>query len=71
DSVSIRGPGSGTSGYRYLAGTPAGLNPGVDSATSSSAAPGHTYRITIDARTAGKALVTVERDTGSGFVVLP
>lgn len=71
DSVSIRGPGSGTSGYRYLAGTPAGLNPGVDSASSSSPAPGHTYRITIDARTAGKALVTVERDTGSGFVVLP
>ncbi len=71
DSVSIRGPGSGTSGYRYLAGTPAGLNPGVDSASSSSPAPGHTYRVTIDARTAGKALVTVERDTGGGFVVLP
>lgn len=71
DSVSIRGPGSGTSGYRYLAGTPAGLNPGVDSASSNSPAPGHIYRITIDARTAGKALVTVERDTGSGFVVLP
>lgn len=71
DSVSIRGPGSGTTGYRYLAGTAAGLNPGVDSASSSTAAPGHTYRITIDARTSGKALVTVERDTGSGFVVLP
>ncbi|WP_313089146.1 DUF6701 domain-containing protein [Pseudomonas sp.] len=71
DSVSIRGPGSGTSGYRYLAGTPAGLNPGVDSASSSSPAPAHIYRVTIDARTAGKALVTVERDTGAGFVVLP
>ncbi len=71
DSVAIRGPGSGTTGYRYLAGTPAGLNPGVDSASSSTPAPGHTYRLTIDARTSGKALVTVERDTGSGFVVLP
>lgn len=71
DSVAIRGPGSGTTGYRYLAGTPAGLNPGVDSASSSTPAPGHTYRITIDARTSGKALVTVERDSGAGFVVLP
>src|SRR5690606_33122204 len=70
DSVSMRGSGSGLSGYRYLAGTPANLNPGVDSAGSSNPAPGHTYRITMDGRTSGEARVTVERDTGSGFVVL-
>lgn len=73
DSVAIRGSGSSpyTSGYRYIAGTAAGLNPGVDSASSASAAPGHTYRITLDGRFTSQARVTVERDTGSGFVVLP
>lgn len=71
DSVSIRGSGSGLDGYRYLGGTPANLNPGVDSASSTTPAPGHTYRLTIDARNSGQALVTVERDTGSGFTVLP
>ncbi len=73
DSVAIRGSGSSsyTSGYRYIAGTAAGLSPGVDSASSASAAPGHTYRITLDGRFTSQARVTVERDTGSGFVVLP
>jgi MSHA biogenesis protein MshQ len=73
DSVAIRGSGKtgGTSGYRYIAGTPANLNPAVDSPTSSTAAPGHTYRITVDGRFSNEARVTVERDTGSGFVVLP
>lgn len=73
DSVAIRGSGGSnyTSGYRYIAGTAAGLNPGVDSASSTSAAPGHTYRITLDGRFSNEARVTVERDTGSGFVVLP
>lgn len=73
DSVAIRGSGGSnyTSGYRYIAGTAAGLSPGVDSASSASAAPGHTYRITLDGRFTSQARVTVERDTGSGFVVLP
>lgn len=73
DSVAIRGSGGSnyTSGYRYIAGTTAGLSPGVDSASSASAAPGHTYRITLDGRFSNQARVTVERDTGSGFVVLP
>jgi len=70
DSVSLRGSGSGTADYRYLRGTGT-LNPSIDSPGSSTAAPGHTYRITVDGRTTGRALVTVERDTGSGFVVLP
>lgn len=70
DTVSVRGSGSGTSGYRYIAGTETALEPGVDSPSSTRPAPGHIYRITIDGRTAGQARVTVERDTGSGFQVL-
>lgn len=72
DSVAIRGSGLSpyTSGYRYIAGTPANLNPGVDIA-GATPGPGHTYRITIDGRFSSQALVTVERDTGGGFVVLP
>lgn len=70
DSVAIRGSGSGSVGYRYIAGTAANLSPGIDSATSTTAAPGHTYRITVDGRFSGEARVTVERDSGAGFVVL-
>ncbi|UUY09887.1 hypothetical protein LRS11_07600 [Pseudomonas sp. J452] len=72
DSVAIRGSSAtgGTSGYRYIAGTPANLSPGVDSAASTTAAPGHTYRITMDGRFSNEARVTVERDSGAGFVVL-
>ncbi|MBT9528778.1 MAG: hypothetical protein IV111_01250, partial [Pseudomonas sp.] len=70
DSVAIRGSGSATVGYRYIAGTLANLNPGIDSASSTTAAPGHTYRITVDGRFSGEARVTVERDSGAGFVVL-
>ncbi len=70
DSVAIRGSGSGVNGYRYIAGTAANLNPGIDVA-GATPGPGHTYRITIDGRVSGQALVTVERNTGSGFVVLP
>lgn len=70
DSVALRGSGSGAEGYRYLAGTPANLSPGIDSA-GATPGPGHTYRITLDGRFGNEARVTVERDTGSGFVVLP
>ncbi|WP_394560392.1 DUF6701 domain-containing protein [Aquipseudomonas alcaligenes] len=72
DSVAVRGSGQAgwINGYRYIAGTPANLNPGVD-ISGATAGPGHTYRITLDARLGTQALVTVERDSGSGFVVLP
>ncbi len=71
DTVSVRGPGAGTAGYEYLTGTPSALDPEVDAARSRSPAPGHVYRITIDGRTKNQARLTVERDTGSGFRVLP
>ncbi|CAN7340035.1 MSHA biogenesis protein MshQ [Pseudomonas sp. LjRoot71] len=69
DSVSIRGSGSGTSNYRSLAGTAANLNPGVD-VSGATPGPGHIYRITLDSRTTGSTLVSVERNTGSGFSTL-
>lgn len=71
DSVAIRGSGTATQGYGYIAGTLANLSPGIDSAASTTAAPGHTYRITLDGRFSNEARVTVERDSGAGFVVLP
>lgn len=49
DAIAVRGSGSGLTGYPYLGGT-ATLAPGVDSAASASAAPGHAYRISVDAR---------------------
>ncbi|MCR3903937.1 MSHA biogenesis protein MshQ [Aeromonas hydrophila] len=67
-AVSIRGSGSGTSGYRYLTGTVSNLNPPVDSGTNSNRP--HRYRITVDSRSAGNSLATVERDTGSGYSTL-
>jgi MSHA biogenesis protein MshQ len=71
DSVAIRGSGSVGTGYSYIAGTAANLNPGIDNAASTTAAPGHTYRVTMDGRFTNEARVTVERDSGAGFVVLP
>lgn len=65
DSVTVRGSGSGTSGYRFhrTSGT---LNPGVDQ-SGAVPAPGHLYRITVDHRNNANAWVTVERDTtGTG-----
>lgn len=69
-AVSIRGSGasSGTSGYRYLAGTASNLSPAVDSGTNGNRP--HRYRITIDSRTAGSSLASVERNTGSGYTML-
>jgi MSHA biogenesis protein MshQ len=49
DSIAVRGSGSGLTGYPYLAGT-GSLGPGVDNAGSPTAAYGHAYRITVDAR---------------------
>ncbi|MGU5846747.1 DUF6701 domain-containing protein [Aeromonas hydrophila] len=67
-AVSIRGSGSGTSGYRYLTGTASNLNPPVDSGTNGNRP--HRYRITVDSRSAGNSLATVERDTGAGYSTL-
>ncbi|WP_257982815.1 DUF6701 domain-containing protein [Shewanella sp. GutDb-MelDb] len=69
-SVTIRG--SVNSSYMYLAGTAANLNPTIDKRRTSTAEPNHKYRITVDSRESGKALVLVERDIkdGNGFQVL-
>lgn len=63
NSVSIRGSGSGTTGYRYLAGTGT-LSPGIDATGANSP---HRYRITVDSRVSGQAIVSVERNAGGGF----
>ncbi|PSF05542.1 MshQ-like protein [Marinobacter fuscus] len=63
DSVTLRGSGSGASGYRYLEGT-GSLSPGID---DTGARNPHRYRIVVDSQEAGQALVTVERDTGGGY----
>ncbi|MFQ6371849.1 DUF6701 domain-containing protein [Shewanella sp. YIC-542] len=63
-SVAIRGSDAG--GYRYLLGTAANLRPNIDVRGTSRAGPGHRYRITVDSRTAGQSMVTVERDTNDG-----
>ncbi len=67
DSVSVRGSGSGTSGYQYHAGTNT-LTPQVDN--NGSASPPHRYRIIVDHANSSNAMVSVERDTGSGYVML-
>ncbi|RZI43057.1 hypothetical protein EGT07_09390 [Herbaspirillum sp. HC18] len=73
DSVAARGSGTGStsSQYPYLAGSGASLSPGIDDATSTSRAPGHSYRIMVDARNYDasnkKTQVAIYRDTsGNG-----
>ncbi|MEZ7863109.1 MAG: MSHA biogenesis protein MshQ [Aeromonadaceae bacterium] len=68
NTVSIRGSGSAYSGYRYLFGTNT-LNPTIHSG-STYPSPPHRYRLTVDSRTNGQALVAIQRDTGSGYVTL-
>ncbi|MDO8206409.1 MAG: hypothetical protein Q7T38_01155 [Gallionella sp.] len=67
DSVSVRGSGSAQTGYAFHTGT-ATLNPQVDN--NGAAAPSHRYRITIDHTNGVNAWVTVERNTGAGYVLL-
>ncbi len=64
-AIAIRG-GVGSS-YGYLAGTAANLNPKIDVSGTSSAQPGHLYRLRIDSRVAGRSMVSLDRDSGSGF----
>lgn len=76
-SVVIRGSGSGTSGYSYLAGacingtqnTGSCLSPRVDG--NGSANPVHRYRIEVDSRQSNKTFVEVSRRTsGNQFTIL-
>ncbi|MEE9704429.1 DUF6701 domain-containing protein [Aeromonas veronii] len=67
-AIAIRG-GVGSS-YRYLAGTTANLSPRVDVRGTSSAQPGHLYRLRIDSRVASRSMVSLDRNTGSGFSTL-
>ncbi|MBB1438683.1 MSHA biogenesis protein MshQ [Shewanella sp. SG41-4] len=60
-AVAIRGS-SGTN-YQYLTGTNANISPKIDVRSTSSAQPNHKYKIIIDSRTSGKAMVSVLRDT--------
>ncbi|MBI3778343.1 MAG: hypothetical protein HY274_05445 [Gammaproteobacteria bacterium] len=67
DSVAVRGSGSGTTGYAYHAGTNT-LTPQVDN--NGAAVPPHHYRIIVDHSNGVNAMVSVERDTGAGYVTL-
>ncbi|HJV74343.1 MAG TPA: DUF6701 domain-containing protein [Noviherbaspirillum sp.] len=62
DSVGVRGPGSGTSGYRWLGGTAA--NQTID-VSGSTPGPGYMYQVIVDARDSAKGTinVSVNRDT--------
>jgi MSHA biogenesis protein MshQ len=76
-SVAARGPGQGSNGYRWIAGTgsyPGGL--GIDNVGSASPAPGYMYQVVVDSRNvlSGTVNVVVNRDTstrdGSNYVTL-
>src|SRR5581483_6740832 len=67
DSVAVRGSGSGTTGYAYHAGTNT-LTPQVDN--NGAASPPHRYRIIVDHQNTVNAFVSVERNTGAGYVTL-
>lgn len=67
-AVGIRGAAS--TNYAYMAGTRAYLNPRIDVRRTSVPAPGHRYRLTVDSRTPNISMVSIARDTGSGFVDL-
>lgn len=60
NSVAIRG--SGTSGYRYLSGTAANLDPTVLTTPTTP----QRYRLTVDHTDGVQALVSVERDASDG-----
>lgn len=75
DSVSVRGSGSGQTGYPYLGGTVTLTTPhGVDNAGSATASYGDLYRIIVDARSytwngsnGSNTFVEIKRDTsGTG-----
>jgi MSHA biogenesis protein MshQ len=60
-SVGVRGPGSGTSGYRYMGGSasnPGGLSISANS-TSATPATGYMYQVIVDARNSGTGTINV------------
>jgi hypothetical protein len=63
--ASIRGDGSGMSGYEFLAASTE-LNPKVAIKNTDNALPGHKYRMTTDARDPNHLYITLERDIGDG-----
>ncbi|MCC4285907.1 hypothetical protein LL273_19490 [Marinobacter salarius] len=68
DAVAVRGAEQG--GYRYLRGT-GSVSPGIDQPGNNPSA--HRYRVTVDSRVSGEALVSVERDvsgTGDNYQIL-
>ena len=67
NSVAVRGSGVDYSGYRYITGAH-NISPSIDYRWSWwGANPGYRYRISIDASSSSSAVLTVQRDTGSGF----
>ncbi len=77
-SVGVRGPGSGTNGYRWMGGTASnsgGYSVSANS-TSSTPAPGYMYQVIVDARNSGTGTinVSVNRDAtnkdGSAYTSL-
>lgn len=71
NNVSIRGSGSGTTGYRLLANT-GSLSPQIWSSSNTSNTA-QRYRVTIDNSNSVNAYVMVERDTtatGNNFVTI-
>lgn len=74
-SVALRGSGSGSSGYRYLAGT---CNNGTTNTNTDCLSPtvdnnnnaAHRYRVTIDSRLSGQAMVKVERRVSGTYQTL-
>jgi MSHA biogenesis protein MshQ len=78
DSVSVRGSGSGQTGYPYMGGSGT-LTPGIDAA-GATRAPGYNYRIIVDAQNytwngssgTKTTLVSIDRDTtGTGTAYAP
>ena len=64
DNVTIRGSGSGQSGYNYHTNAAAS---GLDSAASTTPAPGHRYKVIVDHSDGVHAYTSVDRDTtGTG-----
>ncbi|MDP1784241.1 MAG: Calx-beta domain-containing protein [Sulfuricurvum sp.] len=68
DAVAIRGQGIGQDGYTFLAGTGT-LTPSIDSA-GSTPNPGDKFRMTVDARDPAHLYISLERNTGSGYVFI-
>lgn len=68
--VSLRGSGSGSgtasNNYAWLRSSST-LNPNLDTRPTTTAGRGYRYQVVVDARTSGKALVSVNQDTtGTG-----